>query len=623
VTDPAVSDFPAVSVEQWRSAVRAKAGAEAPLASVLEDGIEARWLYTAQDESDGDLGQRPGMTSFVRSGRAGEPVAIRQHNGARTRAQANAQILEDLEGGATEVALAIDPSGERGIPVGTVDELDEVLGGVYLELAPIALVADQHAAAAARLLATLWERRGGQADQIRGSLGLDPIGALARDGATETQYRQAIQALIPAFSDLAPRFARVQVIAVDTTSYVDAGAGATDELAVALATAIAYLRECDQAGLGLSEIPARREFRLATGPDQFLEIAKLRAMRRLWATVLGHCGLALAQRRSRTYARTSRRMVSTLDPWINLLRGTTAAFAAAVGGADGITVLPFDEALGEAGPLGRRMARNTPLLLAEEASLGRVGDPAGGSWYVEALTDQLARRAWSELQAIERNGGIVGWLVDGMIAQRLALATERRRDQVSRRTRQLTGVNAFPLLDDDGLDRAGRPVSQRDDTRQPGGLPPARDAAAFEGLRARARALMEESRPPAILLACLGPLAAHVSVATWAKGFFEAGGIATVASGPMSDAADHCALLTERGLGAAVLCPGRYEPVDAQAQLVRALREAGADVVYLAGTRDDAAAARIGADRAVADGVDMVAILGELLDRVDDRERTA
>lgn len=626
VPAPLAAEFPAASVAEWEALVRSTAkDPAAPLITALEDGIEVAWLYTPADALAPDPGGVPGVDPFVRGCRIGTPWAIRQENGAPDRRVANAQILEDLAGGATEVLLRIDPQGSRGIPVTTVDELDEVLDGVYLDLAPVALDAGPHAAATAGLLAELWRRRGHCGEELRGSLRLDPIGTLARSGADQRTLEAETAAAVEAAAALRSGLPQVRALAVDTGPYVNAGAGAVPELALALATGITYLRAGEQGGIEPSDLASALELTLVAGPDQFLEIAKLRAARRLWSTVLEHCGVAAEGRRSPIYVRTSQRMVSSLDPWVNLLRATTAAFAAAVGGADGVTVLPFDEAvgegLGEPGPLGRRMARNTQLVLLEEGSLHRVADPAGGSWYVESLTDQLARAAWSRLQELERDGGIVRAIASGHLAARLGADTARRHGELSRRRRALTGVNTFPLLGDDGLERPARsPVAATagSPAMRPGKaadrLVLVRDAAPFEHLRARAAALARAGQEPAILLACTGPLSAYVGVALWAKSFFEAGGVATIASGVQEDDAAHAALLSEHGLRVAAICPGHgSEP---RAALVAALRAAGAEAVYVVGARQQDAAA-VGADVGVRDGVDMVEVLGALLDRFE------
>jgi methylmalonyl-CoA mutase len=549
--------------------------------------------------------------------------AIRQENGATDRETANRQILEDLEGGATEILLRVDPAGERGIPITNVDELDEVLDGVLLDLAPMALGAGTHARETAQLLVELWQRREHPAEELRGSLRLDPIGAFARAGGDEAELGAETTAAVELAAGLRTRLPNVQVLGIDTGTYVEAGAGAVPELALAVATGIAYLRAGDEAGLEPAALAAALEFTLIAGPDQFLEIAKVRAARRLWSTVLEHCGVAAEERHSRLYARTSRRMVSALDPWVNLLRDTTSAFAAGVGGADGVTVLPFDEPLGEPGALGRRMARNTQIVLQEEGHLFRVADPAGGSWYVESLTDQLAEAAWSHVQKIERHGGIVAALRSGAVADRLTAASEQRRDDLARRRHALTGVNTFPLLGDDGLDRpeasAAAAVGNAS-AEQEGSLVPVRDAAPFEELRARAVALAERmGTEPTILLACMGPLSAHVNIAQWAKNFFEAGGVTTFSSGAQDDDAAQASLLREHDLTVAALCPGKEASEEDKASLVAALREAGAERVYVAGAKQDAAEAA-GADVGVRDGVDMVAVLGELLDHFEPQE---
>ena len=509
---------------------------------------------------------------------------------------------EDLEGGATEVLLRLASDRVSGTPVCDIAQLDEVLEGVHLDLAPLALSAGSATAEVARMVCDLWRARGVDRATVRGSLGIDPVAMLVRAGAiAEAAFAPPVAAALSQLAEVQTAFPQVQALAVDTAAYVDAGAGATLELAVAVATAIAYLRAGDAASIAPEEVARGLEFRVAAGPDQFLEIAKLRALRRLWASVLESCGVGPEDRRSPIYAQTSRRMVSSLDPWVNMLRATTAAFAAAVAGADGITVLPFDEPLGagltDPGPLGRRTARNTHLVLLEEASLHRVADPAGGSWYVESLTDQLAQAAWSEVQAIERSGGVVKALVGGRITDAVAAAASARRDGLSHRRREMTGVNTFPSLEADGLERVSA-----DATRDWAG---SRDGAEFEALRARAEKLGQ----PRLMLVDVGPLSAHVSVNLWARSFFESGGVVTV-----SQPADRIEL---GELTVAAVCAGRD---DDPAPAIEALRQGGATRIYLVGAGSQEALAA-GADVGVREGVDMVAVLAELLDLYEGRNR--
>jgi methylmalonyl-CoA mutase len=478
MTEPLAADFPPVPDDEWRAAAlkAAKLAEDAPTTSVTEDGIEVRWLYTAQDALAPDPGGVPGRAPFVRGTLSGtgedEPAwEIRQEQTHPERRAANAAILEDLEGGASAITVRLDRAargghapgthafaatrGRDGVMVSTVDDLDAVLDGVHLDLAPVAVDAGAQAIPAAGLTLALLRRRGLAPADTRASLRIDPLGALAADGLLALDPGDAVAAAGRFAAEVAAEYPGVRTLAVDTRAHVNAGATPVRELAVAITTGVAYLRAAEEAGLEPARAAAQLEFTLTVGTDQFGEIAKLRAFRRLWARVLELSGVPDEARRSVLLARTSDRMLAGIDPWTNMLRATTAGFAAAVGGADGLTVAPFDtvvaDAVGAAAPsgLGRRIARNTQLVLQEESGLRRVADPAGGSWYVEQLTDALARAAWERITQIEGAGGAVAALTGDDWGAELAGEADRRAGELARRKREMTGVNVFPLLDDD------------------------------------------------------------------------------------------------------------------------------------------------------------------------------
>jgi methylmalonyl-CoA mutase len=342
--------------------------------------------------------------------------------------------------------------GSEGVLISSLDDISVVLEGVYLDLAPVALDAGTDATAAAALLAAHWRETGIAPEAALASFRVDPIGAAAREGAGQAAVEAAVARAGELALEVSREYPQVRALGVDTSAYVAAGATAAWELGIALSTALAYLRAADEAGLPATEAAAQIEFTLAVGPDQFLETSKFRAMRRLWARVLEECGVAEDRRHSPTYARTSDRMITWIDPWVNMLRVTTATFAAGVGGADGVTVTPFDRKISEPGPIGRRIARNTQIVLQDESSLGRIADPAAGSWYAEALTDEVARAGWQRFQEIEAAGGILAALASGSLAEALAENADRREDEMIHRRRVMTGVNEFPLLGDDGTE---------------------------------------------------------------------------------------------------------------------------------------------------------------------------
>ncbi len=656
--------FPPVSLEEWTAKAAPEGGA---VSTRLEDGLDVPWLFTPADALAPDPGGRPGQAPFVRGTRVGQPWDLRQEHAAPDRAAANGAILDDLEGGATAITLRFDEAGRDGLDqddpelqaargvdgtiITSLDDLDAVLHDVLLDLAPVALDAGAAALPAAALLTALWERRGHEA--ITGAFRLDPLGALAEGGTLAGAPEEALATAAAVAKQADEHFPKARALAVDTRAYVGAGASAAQELALALATGLAHLRACDAAGLEPARAARQIEFTLQVGADQFLEIAKLRAARRLWARILEASGSPAEARRSPLYARTSVRAYSALDPWVNILRGTTATFAAAVGGADGISVAPFDLARttdGTPHPLARRIARNTQLVLQEESALARVADPAGGSWYVEWLTNELAQSAWARFQAIEAEGGILAALRSGMVASAVAASTAERAGEVAHRTRELTGVNAFPLLGDDKVPAADVPdleaLARLEATRSAErprrtqdvvgadllelkalategaslselvaavgapahrALPFAlqRDGRAFERLRGLAANAAE---PPRALLACLGPISAHVNVATWTRAFFESGGIAGTTSEPLLDAEAVKAAYATDPTPIAVVVAGPKEEDGVVEAAVAALREAGAPHVYVAGREVEGA-------ESVKRGVDAVDTLTRALAR--------
>ena len=289
------------------------------------------------------------------------------------------------------------------------------------------------------------------------------------------------------------------------------GASDAQELGVAIAAGVAALRGLTAAGFTAAEAAAVIEFRLAATDEQFPSIAKLRAARRLWARVLELSAAGVVEMRQ--HAVTSRPQMSKYDPWVNMLRGTVAAFAAGAGGAEAITVIPFDEPLGLPDALGRRIARNTSSLLISESHVARVADPAGGSYAVEKLTDDLAIAGWAEFQTIEAAGGLAA--DEGLAARD---RRGRRRPRRAGRPAQATADRGERVPQPRrAASRAPRIARSVTDVRRYGH--------AFEALR-------DEPATSPVFLATMGTVAAHTARATFATNLFAAGGVAVEAAGP-------------------------------------------------------------------------------------------
>ncbi|MGV2921274.1 methylmalonyl-CoA mutase family protein, partial [Streptomyces alfalfae] len=355
----------------------------------------------------------------------------------------------------------------------------------------------------------------------------------------------------------------------------------------------------------VSEACAQLEFRYAATADQFLTIAKLRAARRLWARVAEVCGSAAAGAQ-RQHAVTSPVMMTRRDPWVNMLRTTVACLGAGVGGADAVTVLPFDHSLGLPDAFARRIARNTSTILIDESHLARVIDPAGGSWYVERLTDELAQAAWAFFQEIEGAGGQAAALRSGMVGDRLAATWAARSEKLARRREPITGVSEFPHLDERPVEREAAPAAPA------GGLPRVRRDEAYEALRARSDAhLASAGARPKVFLAALGPAAAHTARAGFAANLFQAGGIETVHEPVTVDAATAADAFLASGARMAVICSSDALYAEQAAAVAGALKDAGAEHVFLAGRGE-----YDGVDTCVHAGCDAVAVLSSTLDRM-------
>ncbi|MFI0166319.1 methylmalonyl-CoA mutase family protein [Streptomyces sp. NPDC017095] len=587
------AEFPDPTHEQWQRLVegvlrrsgRELSGeaAEDALSTTLEDGLRTRPLYTARDSAP-DPGL-PGFAPFVRGSRPEGTGAsgwdVRPRHTALAGGAADA-VLADLENGGTSLWLVL---GEGGIPVA---DLDRALDGVYLDLAPVVLDAGRDTGRAAEALLRLYADRGTGTEAVRGNLGGDPLGYEARTG---TALDFAPYAALAA--RCAEGYPGLRALTVDALPYHEAGGSAAQELGASLATGVAYLRELTEAGLGVEQAAAQLEFRYAATADQFLTIAKLRAARRLWARVAEVCGAPGAQPQ---HAVTSPVMMTRRDPWVNMLRTTIAALAAGVGGADAVTVLPFDHALGLPDAFARRIARNTSSILIEESHLARVIDPAGGSWYVERLTDELAGAAWEFFRSIERDGGQAAVLRSGRLRTDLATTWAARSKKLASRREPVTGVSEFPLLAEKPVERAPAPEPPS------GGLPRVRRDEAYEDLRARSDAhLAKTGARPRIYLATIGSPAEYTARASFAANLFQAGGIEPVTEGGFADS----------GATEAVLCSSDARYAEEAGQAAEALRAAGARHVFLAGRGDHP-----GVDAYVFAGCDAVDVLSATLDRM-------
>ncbi len=572
-------------------------GALEVLTSHLPGGISVDPIYWTGDT--GPLGL-PGSMPFTRGRGPRDPDVpwdVRQLHDDPDLAVTRTAVLEDLERGVTSVWLHV---GEDGI---AAEDVAGALEEVMLDLAPTTVSSLSDQVGAAEALVAAWEAKGADPATVRGGLGHDPIGASAALGTAPD-----LAPLAKAVRSCTERWSGARAITVDTRVHHDAGATDQDEIALALATALAYVRHLAAEGIEPAEACRRIDFRVAATADQFATIAKLRALRRTWARVGEVLGVPEPDRGAWVHAVTSWRMQTRTDPWVNILRDTIACFAAAAGGADAITVLPHDVALGLPTPFSRRIARNTQTLLASESNVARVADPAGGSAYVEALTDELARSAWQWFGELDAAGGVAVALADGRIADRLAAARAERDAALATRELPLTGTSTFPLAGETLLERAPRHEAVRD------GLPRRRDSEAFEALRERTG---QDLQVPVL---GLGPVKEHTARVSFVSNLLGVAGIRPEVL-ELVDGVEGADLGPVEGAPVAVIAssPTGYG-AHAEAA-VAALRAAGVEHVVIAGSAAEADAVDV--DGEARQGMDVLAFLEDLTDRLGTRTQPA
>jgi len=560
------AEFPPVDRAEWRKLVEAAlkgASFEKRLVGHTYDGLRVDPLYPRA------------AGAAVVAGRGATPWQIVQRVDHPDPRAANAQALTDLENGATGLSLVFAGSaGACGFGLdGSSETVARVLEGIHLD-AGIAVELDlnrRHLDAAAALAAHV-RKRGVDPADTRIRFGFDPLGAAAMEASTPLPWNRLAPVFARRVGDLAGQGFKGPFAAADGRFIHDVGGSEAQELAFVIANAVAYWRALADAGIRLDDARGMIFFRLAADADEFLTIAKFRALRKLWTRVEQASGLT--PRPAFVSAQTAWRMMAARDPYVNMLRTTIAVTAAGLGGADAVTALPFTLALGLPDRFARRVARNMQLVLLEESNLFRVADPAAGAGGIEALTDEIAKTAWGLFQEVEAAGGAADALIAGVLQKKVAAVRAEREVAVARRKDAITGVSDYPHL-------AELPVDVLDVPRL--GVPPVRLAAPFEALRdASERALKKTGARPKVFLATLGRLADFNSRATFARNFYEAGGIEAVTSDGFRDQTEMVAAFKASGTKLACLCSSD-KVYEAQAtDAARALTAAGA-IVHLAG----------------------------------------
>ncbi len=585
------AEFAPVDQAAWKEDATAslKGGSYASrLQTPTPEGITLEPLYSVRSSTE----PYPGGIQALRGKDAAQRGwRLRQRFDHPDLSQLNRDILSGLKGGVSAIELVWDratqkalpladqetPLGLEGTPISSLDALDLALAGVQIPYIEVSLLAEAQVEAAAALFLGLCERRNYPKEQIVAQLGADPLSALYRFGNYPGGMENAFPRVAQLQRYLGQNYPQVSLFRVDSSPVHNAGAHSALELATLLSSYLYYLQEMEQQGVSRQDLAARIELQLSLDADVFSGICKLRAARQLTSQLLEHLGLA--GHHPPVTVQGSQRMLTKVDPWVNLLRTSAACFAGAVGGAETMSFAGFDSSLGNSSQLAQRMARNTQIVLKEESHLDQVIDPAGGSYYIEARTEELCEAAWQQFQHIEAQGGIYAYLSSGALQKDLGGAWTELQKGLQKRKRPLTGASEFanlgekrpkpPQVSQDVLQGALAKLEQASPlgSEQYSGLSfseklqkvlegaswdslahamPAEGAVEtlaqhslaedFETLRYQAEAHHQQTgKHPTALLINLGPLARHNGRTTFIKNFLAAGGIHAQSSEPVNE----------------------------------------------------------------------------------------
>jgi methylmalonyl-CoA mutase len=693
------SDFPKIDRATWQKEVEADLKG-VPFAKRMifntYEGIELQALYTEQVFPTAvDPAGLPGYPPFVRGAQPLGNVLtnwdIRQEHAHPDAAVANIQILEDLNGGVTSIDLRLDAAvrhgldaddpraaaltGRDGVSLSSVADMDRLANRVQLAAAGFYLDAGAAFLPAASLYVAHANRIGLPLSELRGGFNADPLKALAREGGLPVPLETALRQMADLAAWTAENAPQMTAVTVSSAPYHNAGATAVADIAFTIATGLDYLRALTDAGLDVSTAARQITFSIGLGCRFYLAISKIRAIRRLWATIVAASGGTAEAQKMVLRVSTGRRVLTRRYQSLNILRNTVACYAGAVAGADIITTTPFDAPAGLPTEAGRRSARNTQLILAEECHLRQVVDPVGGSWYIEWYTNEVARSAWTMFQQIEAQGGMTKAVVSGWVAEQIKHTAEARERDIATRKVAVVGVSEHPILTEHQADQeppdyhqlTASAVRRLTDWRRQHGRPAALDALAsvpagsglltaaaiaaamagatlgqiaeklvpdssepmmmaplpvhryddaFEELRDAAEAFASRhGNRPRVFLAGVGSIAEQAARKTYATEFFEAGGFEVLAREAKFDVDEAVTAFAATSARIAVICSTDKRYATVVAELAPKLKAAGAAVVVLAGHpgQSEAAYRAAGVDRFIYVRCDVPETLWSLL----------
>lgn len=662
---PSFAEFPATGYDEWRAAAEAalKGGSfEKKLITRTHEGIELQPMYRAEDAAGlPHMGSLPGFAPFVRGTQAlgyrQAPWGVSQELMNPTPESFNQALRADLERGQTVVNMRLDLAtllgedadaakpdlvGKGGLSVSSLGDLSAALDGVDLEQTPLFIETGASGLPLLSMVLAMLDKQSRSTAKLKGCIGSDPLGELAGSGRLPRSLGGAYEDMAQLTQWAAAAAPDLQTVLVRGHPYHDGGGNAVQELAFTLATGVEYLRELQTRGLTLDQAAPRMCFAFSLGSNLFMEIAKLRAARLLWAKIVAAFDGGEDAQKMRIHVRTSGWNKTLYDPNVNMLRATTEAFSGVLGGCDSLHIGPVDEIAQVPSDFSRRVARNTHTVLREEAGLTRAIDPAGGSWYVENLTDTVAAKAWDLFREVEKQGGMTAALNAGFPQDQVAAVSDQRAKAYAQRRNVFVGTNMYsnsadaPLtpeaVDHTALQQqrasglkafrqsidAGACRSALDklqeaaaDKRVEAAVAAAaagatlgdlcgvlatgeeadpllrpvairRGAEPFEALRQKSEAFAARTgSPPKVFLANMGPIPQHKARADFSRGFLEVGAFEVIGNAGFETTDQVVQAAIDSGARAVVICSTDKTYPELVPSLTKGIKAAKPDTLVL------------------------------------------
>jgi len=634
--------FPSHSYQEWKEAAEALLKGkpfEKLLVTKTYEGFDLQPIFRKEDlEALTFTKDFPGAGSYVRSrsavGNYANSWKVSQEQPGSTAGEVNASLKKDLMGGVNEANLLLDVASQKGIDpdaagdgevgacglsLSTLEDLEKALDGIELNAISLFIQSGASAKGVYEMLKAYCEKKGIELGTIEGNLGGDPLGLWMRNGSSPVKVETSMKELAALVKELDG--SKLGAVYVDGNVFHNAGSSAVQELGFTLAAANEYLKALTAEGLSVEQIASSMRVGLGIGGHYFLEIGKFRAARMLWARMLTAWGAKFEELPIHLHARTSIYNKTKVDPYVNMLRVTSESFSAVMGGCDSMHIGPFDEVVRVPDTFSRRIARNLHTILAEECDLNKVIDPAGGSYYVEWVTDQVAQKAWEWFQKVEAEGGLIAALKNGMVQKEISAVAAKRTANIEQRRDVIVGTNQYPNAVEKALDprpvdyaaikaeRAAYVASVNAGTDTLGklmaaslsagaeaeieALPIRRGSEAYEGLREAAVAYKAKTgNAPTIFQANWGPSRGYRMRADWTSAFYQAGAFEVLNDTDFDTIEDLTAALKESGSKIAVVTSSDDKYEESLVDIAKAIKAVDSGIyVIVAGAAGDNEAA--------------------------------